>query len=210
MNFTHFLESIPKINQAQLGGLKIQLEMAPEMRKQFSQEKILASNPKESAVLALFYPDVLNETRFLLTQRAIYKGTHSAQVSLPGGKKDNRDENLIQTAKRETEEEVGISKNEIIILKQLTRTYIPPSNFLVTPYMGYINITPVFKLNHEVESIIEVKLKDLLDDSNIMLKTMSTSYMDNIDVPCFNLNDYIVWGATAMILNEIKCLLKSI
>ncbi|MCK5678858.1 MAG: coenzyme A pyrophosphatase, partial [Flavobacteriaceae bacterium] len=77
-------------------------------------------------------------------------------------------------------------------------------------FLGILNYTPKFTFNHEVEKVIEVKLSDLLNDESITIKNLSTSYMKNIDVPCYKLNNYTVWGATAMMLSEIKDLLKLI
>jgi hypothetical protein len=79
---------------------------------------------------------------------------------------------------------------------------------LATPFIGFVDKRPVFDLNYEVDKAIEVLISDLLNDSNITSINMTTSYMDNANIPCFKLNDYIVWGATAMILSEIKELLK--
>lgn len=208
MNFTLFLSKITQLKNIKLGGLDAQFELAPKMRLQYSAEKIRAKNPKKAAVLALFYPDKKNRTCFLLTQRASYNGTHSAQISFPGGKVEAADKNLAETALRETHEEVGIAQNSVTIIRELTDVYIPPSNFLATPFIGHIDKQPQFKVNHEVDATIEILLDDLFDDSNISSINMTTSYAKNIDVPCFQLNGYIVWGATAMMLNEIKELLK--
>lgn len=210
MNFSLFQSHISTIEKAILGGLESQFRLAPKMRLKYSEDIIKVSNPKKAAVLALFYPDKNNETHFLLTLRASYNGTHSSQISFPGGKTEKEDVDFMHTAKRETFEEVGIKMDAITIIKQFTDAYIPPSNFLVTPFLGTLNKTPTFTTNNEVEEIIEVKLTDLLDDANIIMKKMNTSYMKSIDVPCFKLNGYIVWGATAMMLNEIKDLLKSL
>lgn len=209
MNFTQFQQYIPTLKDVVLGGLEAQFKLAPEIRKRYSEDMIKANKPKISAVLALFYPGAENETKFLLTLRASYKGTHSAQISFPGGKKEKNDLNLKHTALRETFEEVGINPKDVEVLKQMTDAYIPPSNFLVTPYIGLTNNIPAFKPNDEVDTIIEVKLVDLLDDKNVVIKNMNTSYMKNVNVPCFKLNGYIVWGATAMILSEIKQIFKS-
>jgi 8-oxo-dGTP pyrophosphatase MutT (NUDIX family) len=208
MKFTSFLNIVEHIKTAQIGGLESQFRLAPKMRLQYSEEKITSKNPKKAAVLALFYPDQFGETCFLLTQRASYKGTHSAQISFPGGKIEKADSNLKETALRETFEEVGVYKDLITIIREITDVYIPPSNFLATPFIGYTTEKPSLKMNHEVDHTFDVKLKDLLDDSNITTINITTSYAKNIDVPCFKLNNYIVWGATAMILNEIKELLK--
>jgi len=210
MEFESFLSLISKIDQGKLNGIHSHKKMIPKERLNLSQKDILKSNPKKAAVLALFYPDVHNETKFLLTLRASYGGTHASQISFPGGKFDTSDINLKNTALRETFEEVGTAVDQIQILKQMSDVFIPPSNFMVSPFIGILHNTPVFNFNHEVEALIEVKLTDLLNDKTIAKKNLSTSYMKNIDVPCYILNNYTVWGATAMILSEIKDFLKSI
>ena len=207
MDFNKFISSIEIIKNIELGGLHSQFKLAPKMRLNYSKEMIAAKNPMKAAVLSLFYPDTNFETRILLTLRASYNGIHSAQISFPGGKIDQNDANLKETALRETFEEVGIDKNNINIIKQMTNVYIPPSNFIVSPFLGILNNTPDFITNHEVENLIEVKLSDLLNDRNITTKKLSTTYASNIEVPCYKLNDYIIWGATAMMLSEIKDLI---
>ena len=208
MDFLSFINNIRHVKTAEIGGLESQFRLAPKMRLNYNVEKIAASNPKKAAVLALFYPNRKGETCFLLTQRASYKGTHSAQISFPGGKIEKSDQNLQETALRETFEEVGVLKEHINVIREITDVYIPPSNFLATPFIAYTNEKPNFITNHEVDHTIDVLLKDLLNDRNIASINITTSYAKNIDVPCFKLNNYIVWGATAMILNEIKELLK--
>lgn len=210
MDFDSFLADIYKLKAKPLGGLESQFKMAPLLRKRFSLEDIVSQKPKDSAVLALFYPGIDNMTNILLMLRASYNGVHSSQISFPGGKKDKKDPSLQHTALRETEEEIGIAKNDIMIFREMTKTYIPPSNFMVTPFLGLINTKPRFKTNEEVERLIEVNVKELLDENSLTSKNLTTSYMKNVDVPCFKLNDYTVWGATAMMLSEIKDLLKSI
>lgn len=210
MEFNSFLLLISKLDRAKLGGLSSQLKMIPKERINFDESYIENINPKKAAVLALFYPNIKNETTFLLILRPNYLGTHSAQISFPGGKFEESDKSLKITALRETFEEVGVLDKEIQIKKQLSNTFIPPSNFLVSPFIGITKKRPEFKLNHEVERLIEVKLSDLLNEKTITTKNLTTSYMKNIDVPCYKLNNYTVWGATAMILSEIKDLLKSL
>ncbi|TDQ25781.1 NUDIX hydrolase [Tenacibaculum caenipelagi] len=208
MIFFDFINLIEKLQEKQLGGLPSQFKLAPKLRTRFSEELIQSRKPKKAAVLALFYPDSNNQTRFLLTERASYNGAHSSQISFPGGKFDKIDNNLQTTALRETYEEVGVPSETIQIIRQTSDAYIPPSNFLVAPFIGISEVTPFFTPNDEVAGIIEVLLTDLLDDSNVTSIEMETSYMKNIEVPCFKLNDYIVWGATAMMLSEIKDLFK--
>lgn len=209
MKFNQFIEKIELLKSLKLGGLDAQFKLAPELRLRYNADKIKANNPRKAAVLALFYPNEKKETTFLLTERASYKGTHSAQISFPGGKIDVLDTNLQETALRETFEEVGLLPTSIQIIRELTDVYIPPSNFLATPFIGFVNKKPLFKTNYEVENIIEVSVADLLNETSLTTVNLTTSYMANVDVPCFKLNDYIVWGATAMMLSEIKELLKA-
>jgi len=208
MNFKDFIDKIDAIKNAKLGGEAAQFKMAPKLRLQYNQDKIAANNPRKAAVLALFYPNNKQETTLLLTQRASYKGTHSAQISFPGGKIEKYDKNLAATALREAFEEVGIADKSVEILRELTDVYIPPSNFLATPFIGFTQKKPAFTLNHEVAQIIEIQLRDLLDDKHLTTVNLTTSYMKNIDVPCFKINNHIIWGATGMMLSEIKELLK--
>ena len=99
--------------------------------------------------------------------------------------------------------------SDITVLKQLTQVYIPPSNFFVQPFFGIAEQQPSFiKQDDEVDDIIEVLLTDFLNEANVVTKSVSTSYKLDVEVPAFRLNEHIVWGATAMMLSEIKDLLK--
>lgn len=209
MNFSAFLNILTTLKTNKLGGQTSQFKLVPELRVKFSEEKIKNSNPKNAAVLALLYPNKLNKMCVLLTQRASYNGTHSAQISFVGGKSE-KNETSTQTALRESFEEVGVPISEVNIIRELTKTYIPPSNFMVTPVFGYTNKTPLFKPNYEVEKIIEVPIDALINDKHISSIELETSYMKKVRVPCFNFENQIVWGATAMILSEIKDLLKEV
>jgi 8-oxo-dGTP pyrophosphatase MutT (NUDIX family) len=210
MDFKKFTNQITELKKIELGGLEAQFKLAPKLRLKYDKQKIQANNPKKAAVLALFYPNKNNETSILLTQRASYKGTHSAQISFPGGKVEKTDKNLQETALREAFEEVGIHKDDVTVIREMTDVYIPPSNFLATPFIAYANAEPKYLINHEVDSTIEITVNDLLSESSITSITMNTSYMDNIDVPAFSINNKIIWGATGMMLSEIKDLLKTI
>lgn len=208
MKFEDFTKNITQLKKIQLGGVEAQFKLAPEMRLAYDDKKITANNPKIAAVLALFYPNNNNNTSLLLTKRASYSGPHSNQISFPGGKIEKSDNNLSQTALRETFEEVGVSQEKVEILREITNVYIPPSNFLVTPFIGITKTKPMFKVNSEVAEIIEVSFLDLLDDNNVGTIQITNSYMRETLVPSFNINGSVIWGATAMILSEIKEVLK--
>ena len=209
MNFEIFLKNLEVIKNTQLPGIDAQFKLAPKMRLEYNTRKNIANNPKIAAVLALFYPNQENKVSLLLTKRANYNGTHSGQISFPGGKVEKSDLNLKETALRETFEEVGVLKKEINVIREITEVYIPPSNFSVTPFVGILNYKPVFKVNSEVAKIIEIPFSDLLDDNNIASISITNSYMKETSVPCFNFDGSIIWGATAMMLSEIKELLKN-
>ncbi|MBT4678969.1 MAG: CoA pyrophosphatase [Flavobacterium sp.] len=208
MKFEDFTKNITQLKKIQLGGVEAQFKLAPEMRLAYDDKKITANNPKIAAVLALFYPNNNNNTSLLLTKRASYNGPHSNQISFPGGKIEKSDNNLSQTALRETFEEVGVSQEKVEILREITNVYIPPSNFLVTPFIGITKTKPMFKVNSEVAEIIEISFLDLLDDNNVGTIQITNSYMKETLVPSFNINGSVIWGATAMILSEIKEVLK--
>lgn len=208
MEFPYFLSLIPQINHIisneNYSGVPFQLKMSPKDRFHLDLSSI---KYKEAAVLVFLYPKN-NQTHVLLTQRASYKGTHSAQISFPGGKKDSTDATLLQTALRESEEEVGLQTNTLINTLALSSVYIPPSNFLVSPFLGYATQKPHFNPNYEVKEIIEVPLTDLLDDTLTSHKSVIISNSLKMQVPCFIFNEHVVWGATAAILSELKELIK--
>ena len=161
--------------------------------------------------MAVFYPGQQEETRFVLILRKTYKGVHSNQVGFPGGRVEKFDRDLMQTALRETEEEVGIPQEEVQVLRELTRLYIPPSNFWVQPFMGIIQKTPLLvPQEEEVESVLEIDIDHFLSDSCLTHQRLSTSYATNIEVPAFLLNGHVVWGATAMMLSEMKEILRQV
>lgn len=143
--------------------------------------------------------------------RTTYPGVHSSQIGFPGGKVEDEDQNLLETAKRETFEEVGVPPGRIQTIKSLSEIYIPPSNFLVQPYLGlYPDVQPFILDPNEVQELVEVNVNDFLDETNLMQQRLTTSYANNILVPAFRLNGYTVWGATAMMLSEIKDLLQKV
>jgi 8-oxo-dGTP pyrophosphatase MutT (NUDIX family) len=194
-----------------LPGQEVQYRMAPAYRPHLSQQQILSNNPKLGGVLLLLY-EKNNVLHIVFTQRREYNGVHSAQMSFPGGKKDEGDKDLVQTALRETKEEIGVSPEHITVLGQLTQLYIPPSNFLVYPSVGYaVNISKFVPQQEEVAQIVEIPLSFFLDKANINLQTEIKLFGNNIvRVPAYIYEKHIIWGATAIMLSEFTFLMEGI
>jgi 8-oxo-dGTP pyrophosphatase MutT (NUDIX family) len=163
-----------------------------------------------SSVLILFYKKN-NEIYFPLTQRQDYGGTHSGQVSFPGGKWEETDLDLIHTAKREAFEEIGIEDEKIEIIGQLTDLFIPPSNFRVTPVVAFAHEPPTFVIDtYEVKELLEVPLKQLLNSQTVKRKDITFSSGFKLNAPYFDIGGKVVWGATAMMLSELVSIIKSV
>ena len=212
MRFNSFLESVVKIKHLDLFGETSHAKMSPPYRLELAEKmKAKSIDAKKAGVMALFYPNTNGETYLVLILRKTYKGVHSAQVGFPGGKFEDEDEDLMVTAIRETNEEVGVPESIVKIIKKMSPIYIPPSNFMVHPYLAVSETTPKFvKQEAEVEAIIEVTLYDFLNEANCITTRVPTSFNVEVDVPAFKLNGHIVWGATAMMLGEIKDLLNEV
>ncbi|MDC1276705.1 CoA pyrophosphatase [Algibacter sp.] len=212
MRFEEFLKSVSKIKNIPLPAEVSHFKMVPPFRQELlKKQKEAIKKAKHAGVLSLFYPDEDMETKFVLILRKTYKGVHSAQVAFPGGKLEAQDASLRDTALRETFEEVGVPIDTVQIVRSISQVYIPPSNFYVQPFIGFTQTRPEFiKQDDEVEALIEIDLEHFLDEQSLISKKVKTSYSIEVEVPAFKLNDYVVWGATAMMLSEIKDLLKQL
>ena len=212
MKFSIFQNAIPKLKEISLPGNEAQIEMSSSERLKFIKNyKSYKSNALIASVLICVYKDMNGEACFVLMQRPIDEGVHSGQICLPGGKKESFDKSNWKTSIRETEEEVGLDAHDMNYVKALSSIYIPPSNFIVYPFIAIYNQFPEFKIDkNEVKKVFDVSFDLLLDDSSKIKIDISDKYMNEIGVPAYNFSDNIVWGATAMILSEFKFLLKKI
>jgi 8-oxo-dGTP pyrophosphatase MutT (NUDIX family) len=192
-----------------LPGEKAHKLMEPIGRSELIKKaKITHASPKKSAVMLLLYP-IKGESHLILIKRPSYPGVHSGQIALPGGKHEDN-ESMLECALRETFEEVGVADKEIMVVRELSPLYIPPSNFLVNPFIGLSQKQPEFIPQvSEVDEIIEMPVAHLLDDKNKGIRLFSNSMKSSIDAPYYEFNGHIIWGATAMILSEFVQLIKN-
>lgn len=166
--------------------------------------RAMDANPKESAVLILLYK-FKDRLCFPLILRPEYDGVHSRQIGLPGGQKEKQDKDLIATAIRETNEEIGAKVNQIKVLGALTEIYIPPSNFLVKPVVAFYEPFNEFNPDEtEVSRILTSSLNELIDLTIEKREIYIRHQKNKTKISCFIIDEEIVWGATAMILSELR------
>lgn len=171
--------------------------MSPTFRGGVSWDK----KPTDAAVMALLYP-AEERLHLVFIKRNAYDGPHSAQISFPGGAREEGDPTLQDTAIRETREELGIN-HKMEVLGSLTPLYIPVSNFMVYPYVACLHEAPVFDPDpSEVQYVVEASLEALMDPMNRDSETLF-HHETHIEAPFYRIGEEKIWGATAMILSEL-------
>lgn len=203
MDFEKLIQQLERRLKEPLPGKGAHLKMSPQPVDMRRFEAVLPENHRKSGVLILFYPDG-SDSFFPLIKRPEYPGFHSGQVAFPGGKMETGDKNIIQTALREAEEEVGIDRREVQLLGVLSDLYIPTSNFLVSPVIGFLEKRPdLVPEEKEVSRIIQTELQWLIKPEGVKRKVLEFGPTLKLDTPYFEIDGEMVWGATAMILSEL-------
>ncbi len=202
-NFINLLKTEIKKD---LPGIDVQWFMSSyRMLKDFARTP--GKDSREAAVLILLYPSD-GSVHTVLMQRPEYEGVHSGQISFPGGKKEASDVSIIQTAVREANEETGVDTSEISVIGTLTPLFIPLSNMIVTPVVGWDKKEPLFQhLSEEVVFLIDADLRKFMDPAIIKTKPFEVRG-ETIDIKYFDYDGYVIWGATAMILYELLTIIK--
>jgi 8-oxo-dGTP pyrophosphatase MutT (NUDIX family) len=164
---------------------------------------------RAGSVLILLYEEH-NEIKFPLIKRPEYAGAHGGQISLPGGKSEPG-EDSVQTALREANEEIGVNSHHVNIIGRLSEFHVLPSNFLITPVVASIDYVPQFVPDsYEVAAILNGKISDLVKEDAIGTTEILAAGHYRMKAPHFTLDREVVWGATAMMLNEFRVILKEI
>jgi 8-oxo-dGTP pyrophosphatase MutT (NUDIX family) len=185
----------------QLPGLSAQLQMAPVYRAEILRNRVPPPEPREAGVLVLLYPRD-GQLYFPLTRRTDTVESHKGQISLPGGARE-ANESLQETALRETCEELSVCPDDWNVIGPLTPLYIPPSGFLISPFVAYTPMRPTFNPDPiEVAELIETPLELLLDAATVKQEEWNIRGTP-VAVPFFQIYGHKVWGATAMVLSEL-------
>lgn len=196
-----------RLGEAALPGREAQYRMANLRR--FANPKAYETPPeghRMACVLVLLFPKNGEWHTALIERTAHPDDRHAGQISLPGGKFEPSDSMLWNTAIREAEEEIGVSRLAVGQLGRLTQLYIPVSNFLVHPFIGWVDFEPEFVPQAgEVEAILTPPVGLFLENSARKITDIRLAGgLVLTDVPYFEVENRVVWGATAMILSEFS------
>ena len=208
MDLDKLIEYLDIRLQHPLPGMEASEQMFPSLANGDRIKMKHDDAAREGGVMVLLYQDG-NTVRFPIIQRPIYSGVHSGQMALPGGKYEPDDADLIETALREMEEEIGVPAVDVQVLGNLSSFFVAVSNFQILPVIGVIRKVPQFvPQESEVDDIISADVEHLISEDYLKEKEMVVSGGATLRVPYFDLEDRIVWGATSMMLNEFKSILK--
>ncbi|HAG16913.1 MAG TPA: hypothetical protein DCG69_10425, partial [Bacteroidales bacterium] len=209
MNIFDFQNRLKNALTAELPAWNAHSRLAPKERLESLRPINWPKDAKQSAVLVVLF--VENEqVHVLFILRSIYDGAHSGQISFPGGQKEEHDLDLMSTALRECGEEIGLYLSPSQVLGKLSELYIPPSNFLVSPFVAFIENMEQLQLDsNEVQEVFQVPISALLNQDNFQIRAVISRGNRTLSAPCFYLENKIIWGATAMILNELLTVIET-
>jgi 8-oxo-dGTP pyrophosphatase MutT (NUDIX family) len=196
-------ENIKKALSQSLPGSASHKKMLP-LNRELSVKPDELLRIKHSSVLFLLYIDN-QELNVCLIKRPSHMKHHAGQIALPGGRIE-KGETALETALRETWEEIGITPGQIEIIGSLSELYVQVSQFHIHPFVGWIDKKPEFVINkNEVEKTISFPLRLI---TNSFEEVELETFTGKLKVPCIRFEDEIIWGATAMILSEFYDVLR--
>lgn len=167
---------------------------------------------RQSAVLILFGPPTASAPapaddsqvggeRVVLLERSHTMRSHPAQIAFPGGARDPDDRDLVETALREAQEETGVEPAGVQVLAELPALFLPPSQFVVTPVLGWWARPSAVSVRDpaEVHDVLSVSVAHLLEPATRFTVSHSSGFVG----PAFDLDDLLLWGFTAGLLSRL-------
>jgi 8-oxo-dGTP pyrophosphatase MutT (NUDIX family) len=206
----NFIERLEREMEEELPGRVAQHLMAPIHRIQETED--IPDDHILACVLLLLYPKN-KEWHLALIERVSHNtdDVHAGQLSLPGGRFEDSDYSYQDCALREAEEEIGIQSGDVGVLGELSSLYIPVSNYLIYPFVGFMGEEPDFSIQkNEVQDLVHLPIKKLLDGKNKRRADIEARGATIADVPFYDLHNIPLWGATAMILSEFEQVVKKV
>ncbi len=205
----HLCACLPDRLAGSLPGHEAHARMAPQYSARQEALSIREKDCREAGVLVLFLPSLHGPPAIVLTVRREDLPDHAGQISFPGGQREEA-ETLSETALREAEEEIALDPDTVDLLGTLTPLYIPPSNYCVHPFVGTVDHDPVLTpTDREVKEILRVPLDHLLDPKARVVEPR-TLHGTEVEVPYYAVDEYTVWGATAMMLSELLAVVRDV
>jgi len=163
----------------------------------------------QSSVLMLLFPEN-GKIHTCLIRRPTTMRNHAGQLAFPGGRFEPSDKTLLQTALRESFEEIGTDNNQLEIVGALTPLYVQVSNFTINPFIGWSETIPAFQTDkREVDEIFKIPVEKFLHHATLQVQKIST-VNGTFEVSGFYIDQLFIWGATAMIISEFNEIYRSI
>jgi 8-oxo-dGTP pyrophosphatase MutT (NUDIX family) len=210
-DINHFARILKERLIKDLPGSDAQDIMAPSNRKELIELSTGSENARLSSILIILYPDNNGEVSIIFIKRVEYIGVHSGQIAFPGGKFESEDISLLHTALRETKEEIGLDIHENNVAGKLTNLYVPPSNYLISPYVAVIDQIPLLRPDsYEVAEAFSAPLSHFLWPEAMIVRSYRLASGIEIPVPGFTFGNHFIWGATAMIFSEFLQVIRDI
>ncbi len=165
----------------------------------------------DAAVLAPIYRDPRGQLRLVFIRRGPH-GVHGGQIAFPGGRREPEDVNLLATALREAEEEVGLDPRTVNILTELPIIETVATGFRVVPFLGQLNGAPPTwrRQETEIEEILEVAIDDLTrPEAHASEYWRLPGWPEAREIPFYWIGPHKLWGATYRIFDEIRAFLAT-
>jgi 8-oxo-dGTP pyrophosphatase MutT (NUDIX family) len=162
---------------------------------------LIGQEPIAAAVLVPLFLATGGEPHAVFTKRRTDLRRHAGEISFPGGRRDPADADLMETALREAEEEIGLSRSAVTVLGELAPTSTFATNYLIHPFVGRIQQARQWELSpHEVDQVLELSLSRLRESrTRARLERRGISF----ETDAFALDEHLIWGATARILEDL-------